>query len=64
MFTTLKSFVRDESGATMIEYGLIAALVSVAAIVALGAMGTSIQTMFQHVSNCLANAVTPGSATC
>jgi pilus assembly protein Flp/PilA len=64
MFTTLKSFVRDESGATMIEYGLIAALVSVVAIGSLGAMGGSIKTMFTHVSDCLANAVTPSSATC
>ena len=50
MFNTLKSFVRDESGATMIEYGLIAALVSVAAIVALGSMGTAITSMFTRVS--------------
>jgi pilus assembly protein Flp/PilA len=46
----LKNFVRDESGATMIEYGLIAALVAVAAIVALEAMGTSISGMFTAVS--------------
>jgi pilus assembly protein Flp/PilA len=57
MVSTLKSFVRDESGATMIEYGLIAALVSVAAIVALGAMGTSITSMFTRVSTCLNDAV-------
>ena len=62
MFNTLKSFVRDESGATMIEYGLIAALVSVAAIVALGTMGTSISTMFTRVSDCLTAAT--GGTTC
>ena len=42
----LKKFLQDESGATAIEYGLIAALVSVAAIGALSAMGDSLQTMF------------------
>jgi pilus assembly protein Flp/PilA len=62
MVSTLKSFVRDESGATMIEYGLIAALVSVAAIVALGTMGTSISGMFSRVSACLTAAT--GGTTC
>jgi len=57
MLNTLKSFVRNESGATMIEYGLIAALVSVAAIGALSLMGTSLTTMFTHVSTCLNDAV-------
>ncbi len=56
MFTTIKSFINDESGATAIEYGLIAALVSVAAIAALTAMGTSLQNMFTNVSNELNNA--------
>ncbi len=53
----LKKFRKDESGATAIEYGLIAALVSVAAIGALTAMGTSLTTMFTTVSAALAKAV-------
>ena len=53
----LKKVRKDESGATAIEYGLIAALVSVAAIGALTAMGTSLNTMFQTVSNELLKAV-------
>ncbi len=53
----LKKIRKDESGATAIEYGLIAALVSVAAIAALGTMGTSLQTMFATVSAALAKAV-------
>ncbi|MDX9861528.1 MAG: Flp family type IVb pilin [Rhodospirillales bacterium] len=63
MFTTLRTVLRDESGATAIEYGLIAALVSVAAIGALQAMGVSLTTMFTNVSNILTNAVgsTPSS---
>ncbi len=53
----LKKIGKDESGATAIEYGLIAALVSVAAIGALTAMGNSLETMFQAVSNALTTAV-------
>ncbi len=53
----LKKIRTDESGATAIEYGLIAALVSVAAIGALTAMGGSLNTMFQTVSNALTAAV-------
>lgn len=49
--------LRDESGATAIEYGLIAALVSVAAIGALQAMGGSLDTMFTSVSTTLNSAV-------
>ncbi len=53
----LKMIRKDESGATVIEYGLIAALVSVAAIGALTAMGGSLQNMFTTVSNALTAAV-------
>lgn len=54
----IKRFMKDESGATAIEYGLIAALVSVAAIVALKAMGASLSSMFTNVSTELESAVT------
>lgn len=57
MKTTLSSFFKDESGATAIEYGLIAALVSVAAIGALGSLGNSLGTMFNSVASELSNAV-------
>jgi pilus assembly protein Flp/PilA len=50
---TLVKIFKDESGATAIEYGLIAALVSVAAIGALGAMGTSLKDMFGYVRDSL-----------
>jgi pilus assembly protein Flp/PilA len=55
----MRSFVKllkDESGATAIEYGLIAALVSVAAITALTQMGTSLRSIFNVVSTELNNA--------
>jgi len=57
MKATLKKFFHDESGATAIEYGLIAALVSVAAILALQAMGASLDTMFNSVATILSGAV-------
>jgi len=56
MIGKIFAFVRDEDGATAIEYGLIAALVSVAAIGALTAMGNSLSTMFNTVSSALSGA--------
>ena len=44
-------FFADESGATAIEYGLIAALISVAIITAATTMGTKLSSTFQSVSN-------------
>jgi pilus assembly protein Flp/PilA len=58
MRNLISTFVSDESGATAIEYGLIAALVSVAAIGALSAMGTSLQTIFNTVKGELDKAKT------
>lgn len=58
MLTKLRTFARDESGATMIEYGLIAALVAVAAIVALQALGTSISSIFTAIGTKV-NSVSP-----
>ncbi len=48
--TILKSFLRDESGATAIEYGLIAAGISVAIIVTVQALGTKLNTTFDNIS--------------
>jgi pilus assembly protein Flp/PilA len=47
----LQYFLKDESGATAIEYGLIAALVSVASIVALQVLGRSLNSIFGVVSS-------------
>ncbi|MGF1641301.1 MAG: Flp family type IVb pilin [Rhodospirillales bacterium] len=52
----LAKLLKDESGATAIEYGLIAALVSVAAITALTMMGGSLDTMFTSVATVLGDA--------
>jgi pilus assembly protein Flp/PilA len=51
MMKTLKDFVRDETGATAIEYGLIAALIAVAAIGAMSALGGKLNTTFTNVSD-------------
>ena len=50
MITAIRAFLNDETGATAIEYGLIAALVSVAAIAAMGAIGDSLATLFNTVA--------------
>ena len=47
----IKKFVRDTKAATAIEYGLIAALIAVAAITAMGAVGDSVESTFQKVDN-------------
>ena len=53
---TLRRFLRDEAGATAIEYGLIAALVSVAVIGILGTLGDNLVTTFTKVSDELGGA--------
>ena len=61
MYKKFGALMRDESGATAIEYGLIAALVSVAAIAALIALGNSLQTIFQFVADTLGDSVPSGA---
>jgi pilus assembly protein Flp/PilA len=57
MLSFIKSLARDESGATAIEYGLIAALVAIAAITGMQLLGTALNTIFTNVGNTLQNAV-------
>ena len=51
----IKNLVRDEAGATAIEYGLIAALIAVAAITAMSGLGTQLSNTFTEVSTKMAN---------
>jgi len=51
MKAKLLRFVRDTSGATAIEYGLIAAGISVVIIGAVNALGGKLNTTFQNVSS-------------
>jgi pilus assembly protein Flp/PilA len=46
----ISRFVRDESGATAIEYGLIAALIAVVIITGVTAVGTKLSTTFASIS--------------
>lgn len=51
MKNLMMKFARDESGATAIEYGLIAAGIAVAIIVVVGTVGDNLQATFQEVAN-------------
>ncbi|HUQ14181.1 MAG TPA: Flp family type IVb pilin [Novosphingobium sp.] len=50
----LNKLIRDEAGATAIEYGLIAALIAVAAITAMQGLGNELTTTFQTTSDKMA----------
>ena len=51
MIQSIKKFVANESGATAIEYALIASLIAVAIIGAVTTIGTKITTVYTEVSN-------------
>jgi pilus assembly protein Flp/PilA len=53
MNTFIRQFMCNETGATAIEYGLIAAGISIAIITAVQALGTSLNTTFTSVSTAL-----------
>lgn len=53
MSRLLARFLKDQSGATAIEYGLIAAGIAVAIIVAVNTLGTNLNTTFSSVSTSL-----------
>ena len=53
MFALFSRMLRDENGATAIEYGLIAALIAVVIIGAVTAVGTQLSATFTSVSNAL-----------
>lgn len=56
MRNQLRRFAQDDSGATAIEYGLIAALIAVAIIAALNALSGNLKNTFNYVGSQLANA--------
>jgi pilus assembly protein Flp/PilA len=53
---TVARFMNDESGATAIEYGLIAALIAVGIIAAATVLGDSLSSLFTRISDELGNA--------
>ncbi|MBZ9918835.1 MULTISPECIES: Flp family type IVb pilin [unclassified Mesorhizobium] len=59
MSNLIARFVKDESGATAIEYGLIAALIALAIIVGAGALGNAINAKFEAIGTSLNKVPTP-----
>jgi pilus assembly protein Flp/PilA len=55
MTKVFSRFIKDESGATAIEYGLIASLVSIAAIVAFNSVGSKLKSTFNDIANNLSS---------
>jgi pilus assembly protein Flp/PilA len=53
MMKTLREFIADESGATAIEYGLIAAGISLAIIAIVNGLGTNLKTKFTSINTSL-----------
>jgi pilus assembly protein Flp/PilA len=51
MISAVKSLLKDESGATLVEYGLLIALVAVAAIASMTFLSGKIQTLFSNTGN-------------
>jgi pilus assembly protein Flp/PilA len=56
MNNSIKRFMKDESGATAIEYGLIAAGISVAIIAVVNSLGSQLKTTFSTVTSQLQSA--------
>jgi pilus assembly protein Flp/PilA len=54
----VKRFVREEEGVTMVEYGLIAALIAVVCIAAVTVVGTQLRTTFTTIGTSLTGANT------
>ncbi len=50
MLTTLTSIIRDEEGATMVEYGLLVALIALVCLAAVTTLGTNLSTLFNTVA--------------
>jgi pilus assembly protein Flp/PilA len=59
----VQRFVREEEGVTMVEYGLIAALIAIVCIVAITNVGKNLNLVFKEICNKLAGAIT-GGTTC
>jgi pilus assembly protein Flp/PilA len=55
MAKLMAGFLKDESGATAIEYGLIAALIALAIVAGATTLGNEISNLFNKIGNKLAN---------
>ena len=52
---SIRNFIKNNKGATAIEYGLIAALIAVAAIAAMGGVGNQLKSTFTNVSSAMSS---------
>ena len=59
MTATIKRFLKEDDGATAIEYGLIAALISIGIITAATTLGSKISETFDYISTQLTSATAP-----
>jgi len=57
----LNKFMKEESGATMVEYAIMVALIAIAVAVIVAAVGTQLNSLFNKVVQCLSS---PSSTTC
>ena len=53
MFNTLVSMIRDDEGATMVEYGIMVALIAAVCILVVTTLGTKVQSTFSTVNSSL-----------
>jgi pilus assembly protein Flp/PilA len=60
MMTIMKRFSKNESGATAIEYGLIAALIALAIMIGAGQLGTALDTQFSSIATTLEGSMPGG----
>ena len=51
MLTTIATFIRDEEGATAVEYGLMAALIAAVIIAAVTSIGANLTAVFENVAS-------------
>jgi len=61
MSELLNKFMKEESGATMVEYAIMVALIAIAVAITVAAIGSSLNTLFQTVSTCIQS---PSSQNC
>jgi pilus assembly protein Flp/PilA len=58
----IKRFLKDEEGVSMVEYGLLAALIAIVCIAAITTVGTELRDVFQLIATALTNATAPAPA--
>lgn len=62
MKAIIKRFLKEETGVTAIEYGLIAGLIAVAIVAGVSSIGGSLGNMFTNLGKCITNPSTEGTA--